>query len=132
MIESIPCIVVKVTDLTNGFWPAFHKLNQEPGLEFSTKIRIGALFKDLSRQADELQKAYNEQIDALTWETDADGKKKCLDVEKKEEIEASFLNTEITILGRALKAEAIKTARLSAQDIAALAPIITGLGDIED
>lgn len=131
MHEPIPCIVVRVEDLTNGFWPAFHKLNQEPGLEFSVKVRIGALFKDLSKQADDLQKAYTEQIEALKWETDEQGQKKCLETEKKAEIEESFLKTEITLLGRALKAESIRTARLSAQDILALTPILTGLGEIE-
>jgi hypothetical protein len=127
-VESVD-VVITGRDLERGFWNAFNRLMREPGLNLTTKIRLKAIFKELNDKTLALNAQYQEEIKDIQFEkvkaedgTESDGK--CLEPEKLQAAQDKLSNARIEIAGHKINAESLEAAKITANDLVVLEPII--------
>lgn len=123
VVEFGKNITVKGSDLSKGLWRSLNKLAADPGLEFTVKARVAAIFRELDKLTRDFQKEYDEKTEALKWEGTGP-ERKCLEKEKLEELNKGFENKSFVIVGKKIKAAQIQKSQVTAVDLIALEPIL--------
>lgn len=117
-------IIVKGADLSKGLWRSLNKLAGDAGLPFTVKARVASIFRDLDKLTREFQRDYDTKTEGLKWEGEG-AKRKCLEMDKLNQLNKEFEEKQFVILGKKLKGSQIeKSGAVDATDLVALEPIL--------